>query len=639
MFNLITKRAVGIDIAERTIEIAEVEGNEKKARILNLGRVFFGAGVVERGRIKDEKKLSDLIAEVLDTAKPKPIKTKRIIFALPESVVFTFHIDLKDVGKKERDAFILEQVKKNIPLPEQDLIYDYRIINKNKKNEKALVAATDRKAVEEWKSFFNKIKMRADYFDIEILSGFRGVMGKPVKEPVCLIDLGSISTNVAIFDEDGLQHSFLIDGAGESFTQGLADQLKIDLTNAEAKKKRTDLREGDRYANVLIKSLEPIKNEIKKSLDFFQEQTGREIKKAVLIGGSSKIKGLPDYFKSNLNMDVVVGRTALKETDTSLVYLNAIGSALRDIDKRWENDPIIEIRERKPEKAEKKKKPPGSKARKQIIALILILIVGIVLILLAFRYRNQNRQEVENIKKAVQIDSYQDRQILNLKIPVADDITEYTVDRLQGRLIEEIIAGAGGEANSRIKAEQRLRSGEKLWPVVLNKIYQKEHEAFIDTYRWLAYSESDMLSFFLKEVDKSNKDGAKYILNGIQETVLEATDNPDIFIMYADADVSFERIQVDINIPAIEPAAAPKEDAAEEIIEEEKVMVLIKETPTGWLNVRRGPSTQDPSLATVKPGEEYELIEQGDKWVKIKIFDEQEGWVYGEYVEINKTIK
>ncbi|MFH0739899.1 MAG: pilus assembly protein PilM [bacterium] len=472
-----TKRAVGISIAERTIEIAEVESSNKGASILNLGRIRFGAGVITHGRIKNEKRLIGLIDKALKTAKPQPITAKRIIFALPESVVFTFRFALKDVGEKEKYAAILEEVKKNVPLAQENLVFDYCATE-----EDVLVVATDRLVVEEWKNFFNKIKIQVDYFDVEVLASFRGLVNKPAKEPVCLIDIGSISTNIAIFNEQGLQHSFLIPLAGESFTDDLALQLKIDLTDAEAKKKQVDLKRGDSLANTLVKSLEPLCDEVEKSIIFFQNKLGQEIKKVILIGGSSKIKGLLEYFKSNLNISTILGQPFLRQKNTKIkassFYLNAIGSALRDLDEQWANDPAIRVKEQK--------LAISNKPAKMIFILILIIIAGIGLVGLSFWYKNHNKQINNNVEEVVQI-------------------------------------------------------------------------------------------------------------------------------------------------PA--PALAPT-TTQEQMASEKKVKALIKETPTGWLNVRSGPGTQYPSLMKVNTGEEYEFLEQGDKWVKIKTFDKQEGWVFDAYVQL-----
>lgn len=61
--------------------------------------------------------------------------------------------------------------------------------------------------------------------------------------------------------------------------------------------------------------------------------------------------------------------------------------------------------------------------------------------------------------------------------------------------------------------------------------------------------------------------------------------------------------------------------------------VKIKDNDVGFLRVRSGASTGFPEIAQVKPGEIYEVIEDGEKgkWYKIKV-GETEGWVASEFV-------
>ncbi len=60
------------------------------------------------------------------------------------------------------------------------------------------------------------------------------------------------------------------------------------------------------------------------------------------------------------------------------------------------------------------------------------------------------------------------------------------------------------------------------------------------------------------------------------------------------------------------------------------IVVVIKETPTGWLRVREEPSLSASETAKVKPGERFEFLEEKEGWYKIR-FDGKEGWVSSVY--------
>ncbi|OGG13265.1 hypothetical protein A3D77_05375 [Candidatus Gottesmanbacteria bacterium RIFCSPHIGHO2_02_FULL_39_11] len=63
--------------------------------------------------------------------------------------------------------------------------------------------------------------------------------------------------------------------------------------------------------------------------------------------------------------------------------------------------------------------------------------------------------------------------------------------------------------------------------------------------------------------------------------------------------------------------------------------VTIKDTPTGFLRVRSGPSLSASETAQVKPGEKYPYLDESDGWYKITI-DGGEGWIAARYADKSK---
>jgi hypothetical protein len=61
--------------------------------------------------------------------------------------------------------------------------------------------------------------------------------------------------------------------------------------------------------------------------------------------------------------------------------------------------------------------------------------------------------------------------------------------------------------------------------------------------------------------------------------------------------------------------------------------VLIKDTPTGWLRVRMGPTIAATEAAKVDPGEMFPLLDEESGWYKVEYEEGEEGWVSGQYAE------
>src|SRR3989344_3849276 len=88
------QRSAGLDIADHTIEVVEVEKRGNDIEVVSSGRIKLSPGVVERGMIKNKEKLAWTLREVLKNAKPRPIEPENIIFGLPESLLYTHVIEI-----------------------------------------------------------------------------------------------------------------------------------------------------------------------------------------------------------------------------------------------------------------------------------------------------------------------------------------------------------------------------------------------------------------------------------------------------------------------------------------------------------------------------------------------------------------
>lgn len=79
----------------------------------------------------------------------------------------------------------------------------------------------------------------------------------------------------------------------------------------------------------------------------------------------------------------------------------------------------------------------------------------------------------------------------------------------------------------------------------------------------------------------------------------------------------------------------PQEEVSETPVVQ-TLQVEILDTPTGFLNVRKGPGTNFAKVAQVKPGEIYELVSEdsGKGWYQIKLDQDLSGWVTKQYAKI-----
>jgi type IV pilus assembly protein PilM len=602
MINLFQKPAIGLDIADYSIEVVELGTS---GTLEKHGRIQLPAGIVVDGRIQNKKKLAAALKKVFIAAK---ITSGKVVFGLPENQVYIAVVNTQG------------DIQKSIPLPENEMV----VVTKQRADKKYLVVACAKSVLAEWKLFFEELELDV-VFDAEPLATIRSLFPILPKKPVCVVDMGSRATAVMIVGAQGLQHSFSIAGAGNAFTQEIATVAKVSQEKAEEMKKKFGLSNKNKQVfSVLTKLLLPIVAQVQETQKYFGVQ------EVVLIGGSSQIKGIVEYYTENLEIPVRLGVSALTD---KLVYFSAIGLALREAGNHWEQDPVLVLEQEKPEKKKVQKVSAhtkqeinvssvsnNDKLRTQKIILAVLVAVGIIFVVGAFWYRS-NEKTQQAIERESQSAQYAQTQVLVLQVPVAVIESEYTPDRVRGRIVTNTIATSGSYtealANSRRVVEKELAEQERLWPVPTSK----EQSEFPMTFTWLMYVEQDVNDLLIQEVEKRNTENKEFALSNIEKTSIQETDNSDIYYITGNVTLSLnERIVAEQSV-----SVATQDTVVSTII--------VLDTPTGFLNVRKGPGISFEAFAEIQPGENYILLAEQNGWYNIQIDKQTNGWIFSNYAK------
>lgn len=204
-------------------------------------------------------------------------------------------------------------------------------------------------------------EMTETAIDTILLSGIassRAVLTEQQMENgVLLIDMGSATTNLVVFDEGDLLHVAVLPVGGNNITNDLAIGLKVDLDVAEKVKiehavAHSDFRRGKvDSVNVMVDGTKhefatsEIDMVVDARLEEIFEQITAELKKigrvaklpggVVLVGGGSELKGLADYAKQALNLSARVGKPSqlggVGDEVANPSYTAAVGLMLSDL--------------------------------------------------------------------------------------------------------------------------------------------------------------------------------------------------------------------------------------------------------------------------------------------------------------------
>ncbi len=336
---------LGVDIGDSSLKMVELQKKGKKIYLTNYA---FSENVsdVKFTKIDDSAYLAKAINKVRAEAK---IGAKRVTASLPTFAVFSSIITLTGVDKKNMTDAVLEEAKKVIPLPLEEMKIDFKVIpevddqkNAIKSNVRVFLTCSPRKIVRKYIDIFRQANLELSYLETETFSLVRSLVGND-KSTVMIVEIGANSTDISVVRESIPVLNRSLEICGTTITKTLMEKLSLTFNQAEQFKIDLSLAEkNNELSAVVIKTISPIISEIKYMLDFYNMSNTSPVEKIILSGGSSLLSNLTVYLSEKLNIQVIIGdpfsrvvysdelKPIIHQVGPSLAV--AVGLALRDIE-------------------------------------------------------------------------------------------------------------------------------------------------------------------------------------------------------------------------------------------------------------------------------------------------------------------
>jgi len=395
MFNPFKKQIIGLDISDTSIEAVQLL---TKNKIEAYNRVKLEPGVVEDGKIKNQDKLVEALKKLFAFPQGKKFSTNNVVSSLPESKLFIyiFRIDKKFQGK-ELEAEIERRALETIPASIDELYWDFQKVVEDNNNQDIMFIGAPVDIIENHMETLIKAGLKPIFLDFESASMARSLIKDKKKGATMLVDIGARTTIISIYDMGAVRSTVNTNIAGNKFNNELKKQLNISEKEAEKKKRQVGFNENKEEGKVMLvlqSVMQPIIEEIKKSVEYYQEQTGRRVLNIILAGGSSQIPEISDHLKQNLGIEVKVGEllteSAGQVKGVSILLATALGLAMRT----YEKDSQINLLPTEPRTEEvdiekqilREEAKKLKKSNKHLIFPLILLAVPLVIIAATFLY-------------------------------------------------------------------------------------------------------------------------------------------------------------------------------------------------------------------------------------------------------------
>ena len=596
---MIKRKIFGLDISDHSIEaLIFKKPFFGKIKASSYARSLLKGDIVNNGTIKKPKKLEESIIKLLSSAQPKPIKTPYCVMSLPESQVFMSVFKLPaGLRHDEIKKTIPYKAEEAIPFDSSEVYFDFKVIKKHGSSQEVFYVAVPAKIVDSYVEVLKNVGLKPVAFDLESISLARALLKTDKKSPgKMIIDIGARTSNLAIFDSNGIRQSLIVRSAGNRFTKAIAKSLGISEKSAEEKKVKDGLDEKKQKPKALksLKSeLNKIISEAKKFIEYYQLENQIQVDEVILAGGSAMIPKIDKYFFESLKIKSSICDPFFKISADNqeklkkygVMFSNVSGLALRGIlrNPKASDINLLPFLTRKlqviPEKSNFKAWIPFY--IRLLILVILLFVFGGV-----FYLRNIG---VDFYSKIFPADKYESK--------ITTDFDLGVIDELRRRLIDK-----ESEEEGSVELTTEIRVLIKQTPAGSLNIRNGP-----STNYELIGSAVDGQNFkFIEEKD-----------DWYRISMDEESDGW-VISTYAEL-VELEIGQIDELSPEVRGVSA------------EFDYVMINDISSGYLNVRSQPGTDNEKIGQVSSGQKFQVLAEVNGWYKIEYDQGNQGWIFSEY--------
>jgi type IV pilus assembly protein PilM len=303
------KPVFGLDIGFSTLKVMQIEQDGKKRRVNGYGFVDFDPIAMADGIIKDPEILAKAAKSLFDSSLIGSINTRRVALAIPAARTYNRSVQLPKLSRKELDEAVRLEAEQYIPMPIDELYLDYEIIREGAEESELLVVAVPRKIVDSYILLTRLLGLEVAAVETTIGSGSRlFVQAEESSVPTVLIDFGSVSSDITIYDQT-LIVTGTVHGGGDSFTTLISDKLGVTRQEAHVVKTKYGLGVSKKQKEI-TESLAPLLSqhtkEIRRMIRYYEERSSadRKIGQVVTMGGGANMPGLSEYFTEQLRLPV-----------------------------------------------------------------------------------------------------------------------------------------------------------------------------------------------------------------------------------------------------------------------------------------------------------------------------------------------
>jgi type IV pilus assembly protein PilM len=346
----VPKARIGLDVGSTAVRAAELtEGSPPT--VVRAAQVPLPAGAVENGEVRDVPAVSEALRELWTRG---GFKSRKVWMGVGNQRVVVREIALPAMPEKELRQSLGFQVQEFIPMPVDEAVLDYHLIEEReidgRQMIRLLLVAAQKAMVDTLVAAATGAKLEPMGLDLVPFALVRAVGASGAGMELestggeAVVDIGAHVTNIVVHATGETRFVRILPSGGRDITVAIARGLSVEDAVAE-RLKRGEAVEGvdatpEQALEIAMQRATKFVDEIRSSLEFYTAQTqGARIDRVLVSGGGSKLEGFIQILRQRMPVTVEPGRVFSRvgsqlslsedaQTEAEPVLATAVGLAI-----------------------------------------------------------------------------------------------------------------------------------------------------------------------------------------------------------------------------------------------------------------------------------------------------------------------
>lgn len=315
------KESIGLDIGSHSIKLVHLKKLHEGFKLLNYEcRSTIPEGMEYTPSDLSSDRFAPVLAGMLNSLKIHPKKIKHIVSSLGGDNTSIKQIKTIFLPEEELESALFFEAKKHLPISGAEMLLDYQVLSVEERtnNMNILLVSSTKSQLQEHTNILTSVGITPGVVDIESLGIANSFfLNAFVEEGVyILLNIGAHKTNMVILGPKAKFFTRDIAYGGYHLTKDVMVEHRLSFEDAEKYKFEHGLikDDTDEESSSLIAlditektTEEQIAKEVKRSIRFYVKEAGTsDFRKILLLGGSAKLPGLPEFLEKQLNIPTEV---------------------------------------------------------------------------------------------------------------------------------------------------------------------------------------------------------------------------------------------------------------------------------------------------------------------------------------------